>query len=464
MRGAFITRRSAFAQLIALLCMLGLVIRPAAAQQLQVLRDAETEALLNDISAPLIRAAGLSPANVQIQLIHDPSINAFVAGGQAVWIHTGLIASADNVNQVQGVIAHELGHIEGGHVLRFTDGMKESTGISILSLVLAAGAMAAGAGEAGAALLGLGQQMAMSRFLGFSRNQESAADLAGARYLAAAGISGKGSIAFFKKLRNEEFRLAIPQEDSYGRTHPLSGERIAVLNELYPKDPAWNTPTDPKLEERFERVKAKLIGYVSQPARTLTLYPPTDRTAPAHYARAYAYHKSAYPAKAKAEMEALLKAAPDDPYYLELDGQILLESGKPAEALPPLRRAVAATNSQPLIASTLGHALIATEDPQHLDEAIRVLRAAVARDRENPFAWYQLGTAYTMKGDTARAALASAENFSMTGRAGLAARDAAIAMHGLSEGSVDWLRAQDISMVAKAEAAKREKERQKNER
>src|SRR5688500_12792707 len=216
------------ARLLMLLALsFAFVAKPAMAQS--VLRDAETEALFRDMSAPLIEAAGLRPADVRIVLLNDPSINAFVAGGQIVYLHSGLITSADNANEVQGVIAHELGHVTGGHVIRFAEGMKVATGIMLLSLVLGAAAMAAGAGEAGAGILAAGQQAAMGKILAFNRVQESSADQAGASFLTKSGISGKGSIAFFKKLQNQEFRLAIPQEDRYARTHPLSGERIQIL-------------------------------------------------------------------------------------------------------------------------------------------------------------------------------------------------------------------------------------------
>lgn len=445
-----------FATFLALFACL--IARPAAAQQ--ILRDAETEALLNRMSAPLIKAAGLDPNNVQVLLINDDSINAFVAGGQIVWIHSGLFTAAANANEVQGVIAHELGHIEGGHVIRSAEGIKAATGIMLLSLLLGAAAVAAGGGEAGLGVLGAGQQAAIGKFLAFSRAQESSADLAGARYLSAAGLSGKGSLAFFKRLQNLEFRLAIPQEDSYGRTHPLSGERIQILTEVYEKDPAWNAKIDPQLEAQFERVKAKLQGFVSEPTRTLQLYPEKDQSIPAHYARAYAWHKSAYPDKALAETSALLATNPHDPYFLELEGQIMLESGRPQQAIAPLREAVDRTGAQPLIAATFGHALIATEDNQYLPEAEKVLRAAVNRDRENPFAWYQLGVVYEKRGDLPRAALASAERYQMMGQDGLALTSAERAMGGLPEGSIDWLRAQDIALVAR-NAVERNKKRRR---
>jgi predicted Zn-dependent protease len=451
-RGAFLVR---LIMVIAL--SFAVAARPAAAQS--ILRDAETEALFKDMSAPIIAAAGLRPQDVEIVLINDGSINAFVAGGQIVYIHSGLIAAADNANEVQGVIAHELGHITGGHVIRIHEGIKVATGIMLLSLVLGAAAMAAGAGEAGAGIMAAGQQAAMGKFLAFSRTQESSADAAGAGYLAKAGISGKGSIGFFKKLQNQEFRYAIPQEDAYARTHPLNGERIAVLEATYKAAPGWNVPTEPALEARFQRVKAKLSGFVEDPRRTLVLYPEHKKTVPARYARAYAWHKSAYPEKALAEVESLLSDHPGDPYFLELKGQILLESGRPAEALDSLRKAVAAAPEQPLIAALLGHALISTERPGHFDEAKTVLRSAIGRDNSNPFAWYQLGIVYDREGDPGRAALATAERYNLQGEPRLALASAELALKSIPTGTSDWLRAQDIAMVSRTEVEKKKKGR-----
>lgn len=437
------------ARLFAILLLLVASVQQAAAQS--ILRDAETEALFADMSKDIIRAAGLEPRHVQIVLINDKEINAFVAGGQIVYIHSGLVMAAKNANQVQGVIAHELGHVVGGHVIRINEGVKAATSISILSLLLGAAAIAAGAGDAGAGIMAAGQQAAMGKFLAFSRTQESSADAAGASYLSKAGISGKGMIAFFKTLQNVEFRYAIPQEDSYGRTHPLTGERIAALQGALQQDPAWNAPPNADIEARFQRVKAKLMGFVTEPSQTLHTYPLTDHSVPARYARAYAWHRSAYPDKALEEADALLRAVPQDPYFLELKGQILLESGRPKEALPVLRQANQLSLSQPLIAALFGHALIATEDKVNLDEATRVLKASVSKDNENPFAWYQLGMVYERQGDLARAQLATAERYSLEGQANLALRSAEAAMTGIPQGTPDWIRAQDIAMAARGE-------------
>jgi predicted Zn-dependent protease len=445
------------ARLLALFLALFLSLQHAYAQS--ILRDAETEALFADMSVDIIRAAGLEPRHVQIVLINDKEINAFVAGGQIVYIHSGLITSAKNVGEVQGVIAHELGHVAGGHVIRINEGAKEATSISILSLLLGAAAIAAGAGDAGAGIMAAGQQAALGKFLAFSRTQEASADAAAASYLSKAGISGRGLISFFKTLQNVEFRYAIPQEDSYGRTHPLTGERIAVLQDVVSLDPAWTRPPDPILEARFQRVKAKLMGFVSDPPQTLRTYPIADNTVPARYARAYAWHRSAYPEKALEEVDSLLRAAPKDPYFLELKGQILLESGRPQDALPVLREANQISLSQPLIAALFGHALIATEDKANLPEATRVLKAAVSKDNENPFAWYQLGVVYEREGDVARARLATAERYSLEGRPNLALPNAEAAMVGIPKGSPDWIRAQDIAMAARGDLENQKRRR-----
>jgi predicted Zn-dependent protease len=413
-----------------------------------ILRDAETEQFFREASRDMLVAAGLDPRSVQIVLVNDNSINAFVTGGQNIFIHSGLITSADNVNELQGVIAHEIGHIAGGHGVRYGEGAGPATNISLLSLVGAAALVAMGAGTAAMGLLGLGTNAAQAKFLSFTRDQESRADQAGAQYLSKAQLSGKGSIAFFERLQAQEYRLAIPQTNEYARTHPLSGTRIANLEAVYKTDPAWNKPPDPRLNAEFLRIKGKLAGFVEEPQRVMQLYPETNGSAGAHYARAYAWHRSAYADQAMREVDQLLKTAPNDPYYLELKGQILLESGKPAEAVPLLRAAVQAAPNEALIMTLLGHALISTEDPKNLTEAETLLRAAIARDRENPFAWYQLGTIYDRKGDEPRAALAAAERYSLQGNAAGAATSARIAMNGLPRGSPDWIRADDIALVA----------------
>jgi predicted Zn-dependent protease len=435
-------------------------VRPAYAQQRDsgpsILRDTETERLFKDMARPLIVAAGLDPNSVSVVLLNDPEINAFVATGQTVYVQSGLLEATDNVNQLQGVVAHELGHVVAGDAIRSESGAKAATGISLLSLVLAAAAIAVGAGDAGMGIMMAGQRAAEGQFMAFTRGQEATADASAVRFLSKAGVSGKGILDFFGKLQNQEYRLAIYSKDSFDRDHPLNSERIEALGQTLKTDPAWAKPTDPQLEARFQRVKAKLMGYVD-PKLAVTKYPERDQSVPGHYARAYAYHLGGYPDKAQAEADALLATDPHDPYFLELKGQILLEDGKPADAIVPLREAVQRSNEAPMIAAMLGHALVATEDAKNFVEAKQILKVAVAKDNEDPFAWYQLGIIYDREGDVARAALATAERSNLENQPKMALASAQVALKGIPPGTPDYLRAQDIAMVSKAELAKTDK-------
>ena len=460
---AMSTSFARFLRLIMMAIILaGAVSSPSAAQQSDsdqgpsVLRDTETELLFKQMSKPLILAAGLDPNSVNVTLLNDPEINAFVSQGQTVYVQSGLLEAADNVNQLQGVVAHELGHVLAGDSIRSGQGVKQATGISILSLVLGAAALAAGAGDAGMGIMMAGQRAAEGEFMAFTRSQEATADASGAIFLSKAGISGKGMLDFFSKLQNEEYRYGIYSKDSFDRDHPLSSERIDALEQKLKSDPAWGKPSDPALEARFQRVKAKLLGYID-PKHAVQKYPESDQSIPAHYARAYAYHLGGYPEKAIAEADALLAKDPRDPFFLELKGQILLEGGKPREAVPILREATARSGDAPMIAAMLGHALVATDDPKNFTEAKQILKIAVNRDNQDPFAWYQLGIIYEHDGDEARAALATAERMNLEGNAKMAYASAQLAMKGIPPNTPDFLRAQDIEMVSRAELAKKDK-------
>jgi predicted Zn-dependent protease len=263
-------------------------------------------------------------------------------------------------------------------------------------------------------------------------------------------------ISFFEQLQGNEYRLAIAQDNSYNRTHPLSGERIAALENVLKSSPYWNVRPDPALQARYDRVRAKLIGYLYPLDTVKEAYPPSDRSDAAHIARAYGYHRAAFPEKALAEIRTVLERLPNDPYVRELEGQILLESGQVTAALGPLRQAVELSGGDPLIGGMLGHALVAASrdgaDRETLAEAEAVLRSVVRRDTRNPFAWMQLGTIYELRGDEPRAALATAERISVAGGdPRLAARAASRAMAGLPRGTPDWLRAQDIAMASQGE-------------
>jgi len=413
----------------------------------QFLRDAETERLFRDASDPIFVAAGLDPASVNMYLLNFPSINAFVTGGQNIFVHTGLILAADDVDEFIGVIAHETCHIACGHRIRTNAALSNAGTASIISMVLGAAAIAAGAGDAGLALLLGGQSVAQGQFLAYSRGQEGEADIAGARYLEDTGNSANGLIRFFNKLRDQEI-LAQIRQNPYVRTHPLNRDRIARLQEVVAESKYGNTPPDPILNERFLRVQAKLAGYLNNPQATLRQYPPSNMSLYARYARVYAYHRALEWDAALKEADALIALEPGNPYFYEIKGQVLFESGNIDGAITVLREAVARAPREPLIITALGQALVSRESLEANSEAVPLLERATTLDRGNTFAWFNLARAYSTAGDSARANLATAERFYSGGAAGQAVLYAQRALRDFPRGSPEWLRAQDILIVA----------------
>lgn len=413
------------------------------AQSISLLRDAELEQLLRDITYPILQSAELTPESVHLYIVADNSLNAFVTGGQNIFIHTGLLLEADHVGQVAGVIAHETCHIACGHALRRRDAASNAGTIAILSTVLGALAIAAGGANAGIGLIGAGQQVATGQYLTYSRGQESEADLAASRYLEDIGFSGRGLVEFFDKLRDQEV-LALVRQDPYVRTHPLNRTRILQLEESVTKSPFYNTAPPKSLNDRFLRVKAKLAGYTNAPYLTLRAYPPSNTTIEARYARAYAYHKALEWDKALAETDALIALEPNNPYFYEIKGQIQFENHQIAAAEDTLRHAVALAPRQALLLTSLGQALVAQETPEKMAEALLVLNRATTIEPDNGFAWFNLARAYSFNGDEAMANLATAERYYGVGAGRPAFVHAQRAIGDLETGSPEWIRAKDI--------------------
>ncbi|MBL4788948.1 MAG: M48 family metallopeptidase [Kordiimonadaceae bacterium] len=432
----------------------------ASAQSL--LRDAETEAFLHHISEPIFLAAGLTPASVKIYLINDSSLNAFVTGGQNIFIHSGLIKSSKTVDQLLGVIAHETGHIAGGHGLSRKDAFASAGNLTILSLVLGAAAIVAGSPDAGLGLFGIGQSAARGQILSYTRSQESTADQAGAKYLEKSGISTRGLIEFFDLLRDQEI-LAQIRQNPYVRTHPINRTRILSLQNNAEKSPYYNRPPDAQDEEAFSRIKAKLSGYLSKPRQTLRDYPVSDKSMAARYARVYGYHRALEWDLALEEANHLIAAEPNNPFFYEIKGQILFENGKVEESLPIFQQAVSLAPEQSLISTALGQAMVSLEDTEMMLRAIPILKNAVRRDPENGFAWFNLAKAYSWTEQIDLANLATAERFYSGGNAIQASIHARRALDAFKEGTRDWIRAQDILFVTEREAAKQLK-RQKRRR
>ena len=425
---------------------LGLAMTIAQASPLQaqnLIRDAEIEALLQDYTTPILMAAGLVPENVKLHIVNDPSINAFVTGGQRIFMHTGIILEADTPEEVMGVIAHETGHIAGGHLSRLPDALERATASAILAYILGAAAIAAGAGDAGVAIMASGQSLGMRQLFSYTRGQESAADQAGLSYLERAGINPDGYRAFMEILADQE-ALSAARQDPYVRTHPLSRDRVNALMAGVERSKHKDKETNPDLQARHEAAQGKIHGFLSKPQAVLRRYPTSDQSVPARYARAAVYHRIARRDDALREIDSLITDQPGNPYFWELKGQILFESGKVAEAVAPHRKSVELAPKQPLLKFNLAQALIATEEPEDNEEAKKLLKDALRFEKESSLAWHQLAIAHARDGEDGLASLASAERFMLSGALPNAMQHAQKALALLPTGSPGALRAEDI--------------------
>lgn len=431
---------------IALTC----AVAPAAAQGVAIIRDTEIEETVRAYSDPLIRAAELKPEDVRITLVQDRTVNAFVTGGQRMFLHTGFLMAAKSPNQVKGVLAHEIGHISGGHLARSAEAMQRSLGPALISIGLGLIAIAAGAPDAGAALISGSQQFALANFIRHTQVQESAADQAAVTFLDRSGRSARGLLEFFENYRAQEV-LSEPRRMSYFRTHPLSSDRIEALRARVQAAPNRDAPDTPEDLERFRRMQAKLIGYLEPTVVTLRRYPETDTSIPARYARAIAYMRVPDFGAAYREAQALVADEPANPYFRELLGELLMDHGRVADSLPHHRRALELKPDSTLLQINLGRALVATERADEVAEAIRLLTDAAAKEPNNPALHSVLARAYGLTGETALAQLATAESAFARGDFIQAQMFARRARDGLAEGEASWRRASDIALAAEAQ-------------
>lgn len=425
------------------IALLALTVFAGPAHAIGLIRDAETEHIIRKYSEPIFRAAGLNPNAISIHIVNDNSLNAFVAGGQRMFVNTGMIRRADSPNMLIGVIAHETGHIAGGHLVTRRNAIEGNTAAAILSFVLGIGAVAAGAGDVGGAILAGGTSVAQRNILEYTRVQEAAADQAAMTYLNQVGWSGRGLVKTFELFRGYEV-LSSRQQDPYLRSHPLSSERLSSLEDRVENSPYKDRKDPNDWQFDHDMVRAKLAGFLDRPAVTFRRYPKSDQSAPARYARAVAHHHASDLSKALTEISSLVEEYPNNPFLWELKGQILFESGKAREAIAPYEKSVELLGDSPLLRVGLAQAMLATEDPSLTKSAVEHLEKSLRYDRENSFAFHQLAMGYSRLGDKPLADLATAERYYLTGDLRQAKQHAYRAQEGLPEGTPNWLRAQDI--------------------
>ena len=436
--------------LLVIVLLLGTLLPQAtqASDRLRLIRDAEIEGIIRAYATPLFQAAGLSPQGIRLYLVQDRTLNAFVAGGLNMFINTGLLMQAEHPGQVIGVIAHETGHISGGHLATRGTALAQTRGALIATYLLGIGAaLATGESGVGAAVISGGQDVALRGLLQYTRTQESSADQAAVTLLQATGQSPRGLMEFMETLRGQEVLLTNNQ-DPYLRTHPLTQERITFLENAVRQSPYADKPPDPEFLVMHNRMRAKLIGFLQPLNQVLRAYPEDDVSLPARYARAIAYYRVPDIEKALIELDGLLAESPEDPYFRELRGQMLLEHGRVAEALPEYQAAANALPNSPQIRQALAKAQIQMNDRDFDRAALDNLAETLRQEPNNPSAWRLAAVAHGRLGDQGMTALALAEG-AFARRKYAEARDRAEHALGLLEQhSASWLRAQDVKNEA----------------
>ncbi len=433
-------------------------IAPAFAQQqnrprMSFIRDAEIEQLMREYLDPLLGAAGLRKGFIRVVLVADRSFNAFVADGRRVFVNIGAIMESTTPNQIIGVLAHETGHIAGGHLARLRQELGNAQAIAIIGTLLGGAALIGGTrgsgGQVGTdgvgavgALMG-GSELARRYLLAYQRTEEAAADRAALKFLAATGQSSRGMLETFERMANEQL-FAATRMDKYLQSHPLPAERVASLRETAPQTPHFEVKDPPARQARHDLVRAKLYAFTGTASEINRRYPSYDNSLPARYARAIIEYRTGRPDSALRQIDALIQSQPGNPFFWELKGQALLEGGRPNEAIAPLRKAVALAPGQPLIRTMLGHALVATDNPRFMDEAIKELANATGRDPDNYEGFRYLSQAYGRKGDEGNAALAAARAALIEGQNEEARRLARRAMGLLPPGTPGHRLATDI--------------------
>ena len=427
--------------------------RAASAQQgqrLNLIRDAEIENTIRTFAVPIWKAAGLDPSAVEIMIVQDNTLNAFVAGGQRIFINTGLIMRTETPNQLIGVLAHESGHIAGGHLARMQEELRSLTTMQILESLLGAGALAGSAVSGGAAgrggpTTGIGVPNApgsLLSFLHYTQTQESAADQAAITFLQRTGQSPKGAVEFLRLLQKEE-RMQLNQRNPYLTTHPLTPDRISAFEEAASHSPYVNTPDSPKLLDMHHRMVAKLMGFIT-PDVALQRFSEADRSVPARYARAIAWYRKGALGSALLTIDGLLKEYPNDPYFHEVRGQMLYENGRAAEAVASYRRAVQLLPSSAVIKIDFARALLDTNNPENDREAVRNLELAAQQESGTFELWRLMAAGYSKLNNPGMTSLARAEMAILRGQRAEAQAHADAATHQLQSGTPAWQRAQDI--------------------
>ncbi len=411
-----------------------------------MIRDADIEHALKELARPLITAAGLSPSRIRIIVLNDPELNAFVVDGTHVFINSGLLLRLGTSAELQAVIAHELAHIANGHIVTRTTNANQMRSTAGVGFLLAFATALAGGGDAASGIAFGVSGSATGVFLGHTRAEEASADASSVRYMARAHVDPRAAMDVFEIFRGQE-ALSARQQDAYMRSHPLTADRIRSIGAAAAGVEAY--PLSKKANYWFQRTRAKLSAYLVNPSTTFRKYKKSDKSDIAHMARAVAYHRTPDPEKALAEIKNALAKRPNDAFYYDLKGQILLESRAFSASVTAYETADGLNPNHPQILAGLGRAYLSLKTSAGDRKALKTLQAAYARDASDARMLRDLALAFARLDQNAMASLATAERYAMLGRTKDAILHATRAEKGLSEGSTAWRRARDLIHAAK---------------
>jgi predicted Zn-dependent protease len=426
--------------LIRLLVAASLCVAALPALAATVIRDAEIEDFIHRLADPVFSAAGLDTESIDIYLLRDTTLNAFVGGGQNLFINTGLIMRTATPDELRGVIAHETGHIAGGHLSRTVEARDQAMAKTLLGAVLGMAAAVAGAPELGTAIMAGGMTVGQRGILAFSRGQEQAADQAAVTFLTRLNESPEGLRDFFKVLESQNLRIS-GGGNVYARTHPLTQDRIRFMSEQVERSPYRGRHIAGDLVEAHERTVAKLDGFLSNPQEVLRQRK-SDSIAD-RYARAVALYRVPDLDGSLAMIDGLIASEPQNPYFHELKGQVLFENGRVAAAVAPYRQAVRYRPGSALLRFGLARALLEGNEPGGAEEAAALLEEATRLEPDNPGAWRFLGIAYGKLGREGEASMALAEQSILVGDKDDARLYVRRAQEAVQPSDPDWIRLQD---------------------
>ena len=425
-------------------------------QAFSIVRDAQTEQLLQEYARPLLHAAQIDPASIRIVLVDDRRFNAFIVDARHIFIHTGVFLDSESPAEIMGVLAHEIGHIKGGHLAHAHSSLDDARFVAMLSALIGVAALATGANANSDSLVGGGAGLAASSgnfgqrlFLAHRRLQEETADRIALQLLGQAGLPTSGLTNILNRLARRE-RYAGAQADPYLRSHPASSERLRNLTHGAAREKARPAADLTALQQRHDLVRAKIKAYTGRPGSAARAFFPSDKSLAADYGRAILAMRRGEISAARTALDGLVKHAPQNPYFRELLGQLHLQAGNADIAIASFREALQLSPDEPQLRAALGSALLARGRGPDIDEAITLLSRAVTQDQNLPASWRQLAIALNRAGRALEATLATSRSLLASGDIAGAKFHAARVREEATRGDRLWLRADDILALGAA--------------